>query len=279
MAGGGITNTGATTVSGDIGSFATTSIDGGITLDPGTDHGGDTVTQDAKTALTAALVAAADAGPKTPVTAGLLGGQLLSPGVYNSGSDLDLTGVLTLDGGGSYDSVFVLQAGSSLTTATSSTVVLTGGAQACNVFWQVGDAATLGSYSTFVGTLLADQEAITLGTGATVEGRVLASVAAVTLDDNTISLPEPCRTGSVAPVVDAPPTTTPPTATPTATPPPLAGATSGAPAPTPTAAGTPSSTASAPGPERGTGDSGRTTFGQVGRVPVGSVDTGDGSTS
>jgi hypothetical protein len=259
LAGGGITNTGASTVSGDIGSFATTSIDGGITLANGTNHGGDTATQEAKTALSEALVAAAGAGPATPVDAGSLGGLQLSAGVYNSGSSLDLTGTLTLDGGGSYDSVFVLQAGSSLTTASGSTVVLTGGAQACNVFWQVGTFATLGSASTMVGTVLADQEAITLGTLATVEGRVLASVAAVTLDDNTITRPDSCRTGAVVPVV---------VPSPTAEAPVSAAAPAG-----PTTAPAPASV-QVPAP-----DSSRATYRQVGRVPVGSVDTGDGSTS
>ena len=275
LAGGGITNTGPTTVRGDIGSFATTTIDGGISQPIGTNHGGDAATQSAKTALSDALVAAAGAGPATPVAAGTLGGLLLPAGVYNSASSLGLTGVLTLDGGGSYDSVFVFQAGSSLTTASSSTVVLTGGAQACNVFWQVGSFATLGSNSTLVGTVLADQEAITLDTGADVEGRVLASVAAVTLDDNTITRPDTCLTGPVVPEVAPTPSPTPaPTAAPTSPAPTSPAPTSSAPTST-AEAPTPVTVAAAPTPVR---DAGRT-YDQVGRVPVGSVDTGDGSTS
>jgi len=279
LAGAGITNTGATTVTGDIGSFATATIDGGITQPPGsTDHGGDSVTQDAKTALTNALTIAAGATPRTPVVAGTLGGLDLSAGVYNSGSTLDLTGTLTLDGGGSYDSVFVFQAGSSLITAGNSSVVLTNGAQACNVFWQVTSSATLGGNSDFVGTILADT-AITLGTLARVEGRVLASTAAVSLDTNVITRPDTCRTGPVVPVV-APPTTggltgTPTTGGPAA--PPTTGGPTGTPTEPPTATEpTPTAPASA-----GTGGTTPrpTTYGQVGRVPVGSVDTGDGSTA
>jgi len=265
LAGAGITNTGATTVIGDIGSFATTTIDGGITQPPGSvNHGGDSDTQAAKTALVNAMSIAEGAGPPTPVVAGTLGGLDLSAGVYNSGSSsLDLTGTLTLDGGGSYDSVFIFQATSDLITAGSSTVALTNGAQACNVFWQVKSSATLGGSSTFVGTILADT-AITLGNLATVEGRVLASTAAVSLSANTITRPDTCLTGPVVPVV-APPTTGGPTAAPTATPTDTPTATAPATAPSGT---TPSATTPR-----------RTTYGQVGRVPVGSVDTGDGSTA
>jgi hypothetical protein len=268
LAGAGITNTGPTTVSGDIGSFATTSISGGITLAGASqNHGGDAVTQSAKTALSAALVAAAGAGPKTPVAAGLLGGLLLPAGVYNSGSSLGLTGVLTLDGGGSYDSVFVFQAGSDLTTASNSTVVLTNGAQACNVFWQVGSSATLGTDSTLRGTVLADT-AITLNTRAEVEGRVLASTAAVTLDANKITRPDTCRTGPVVPVVvTTPPSTTPPTTTASPT------------RPSPAGTAPPAGVTGTGGSGRGGSRDGQTTYGQVGRVPVGSVDTGDGSTA
>jgi hypothetical protein len=282
LAGGGITNTGPTTVSGDIGSFATTSIDGGITLSGASqNHGGDSVTQSAKAALSAALVTAAGAGPATPVAGGQLSGLLLPPGVYNSGSSLGLTGVLTLNGGGSYDSVFIFQAGSDLTTASSSSVVLVNGAQACNVFWQVGISATLGSDSVLRGTVLADT-AITLNTRAEVVGRVLASTAAVTLDSNKITRPSTCRTGRVNPV-GIPPTTAPPTTPPPTTPPttpPVTAPTTAAPPASPSPAGT-------AGPVRATGTGasgrgstdGRTTYGQVGRVPVGAVDTGDGSTA
>jgi hypothetical protein len=258
----GITNTGATTVIGDIGTTSA-SVDGGITQPPGsTNYGvGDSATSDAQTAMATAMGVAEGASPRTPVLAGKLGDLDLAPGVYNSGSSsLDLTGTLTLDGGGSYDSVFIIQSTSSLVTAGSSTVRLVNGAQACNVFWQVKSSATLGGSSTFVGTILA-QIAITLGNLATVQGRVLASTAAVSLSANTITRPDICLNGS-APVTETTRAFTPtPTPTPTTTTAPPAAASASATAP-----------ASA-------GTTGRPTYGQVRRVPVGAVDTGDGSTS
>ena len=122
-----------------------------------------------------------------------LNGQTLVAGVYGTDSALGLTGSVTLDGAGKTDGVWVFQAGSTLITASSSTVVLTNGAQACNVYWQVGSSATLGTSTSFVGTILA-QESITATTGATIQGRLLAQSGAVTLDTNTISRPS-CDTG------------------------------------------------------------------------------------
>ena len=120
-----------------------------------------------------------------------------------------------LNGGGSYDSVFIFQASSTLVTASNSVVRLENGAQACNVFWQVGSSATLGTGSTFVGTIMANQSA-TLNSTATVQGRVLALNAAVTLDANTITLPSTCKTGLVSPTTTT--TTTSPGTTPTTAP-------------------------------------------------------------
>lgn len=113
-------------------------------------------------------------------------GYTLVPGVYTSGSTMGITGTLTLDGGGDPNAVFVFQAGSSLTTASSSDVVLINGAQACNVFWQVTSSATLGTGTTFAGNILA-LTSITDNSGSTVEGRLLARNGAVTLDDTTIT--------------------------------------------------------------------------------------------
>jgi hypothetical protein len=112
----------------------------------------------------------------------------LSPGVYQTSSAMALTGTVTLDGGGDADAVFIFQAGSTLISASGSTVLLENGAQACNVFWQVGSSATLGTTSNFAGTILALTSA-TLNTGATLQGRVLARNGAVTLDSNTITVP------------------------------------------------------------------------------------------
>jgi hypothetical protein len=189
LAGAGITNTGPTTVSGDIGTFATTSFTGSASVTQnGVNHAGDSVTQDAKNALVTAYNNAAAQGPTSPIVGLTLGGKTLTRGVYNSASTIDLTGTVTLNAEGDPDSIFVLQAGSALTTATSSSVILTNGARSCNVFWQIGSDATLGVGSSFVGTLLV-KNSIVLDTGAVVDGRVLASVGSVTLDSNTISKP------------------------------------------------------------------------------------------
>ncbi len=188
LAGSGITNTGSTTINGDIGTYPTTSITGsGSMTITGTNHDGDGVTQQAKTDLVTAYNNAAGHGPTKPISSDL-GGQTLTSGVYNSASKVGLTGTLTLNGGGNTSAVFVFQAGSTLTTASASRVVLTNGAQACNVFWQVGSSATLGTASSFVGTIFAAQS-ITVTTGVTIEGRVLAENGAVTLDTDTISTP------------------------------------------------------------------------------------------
>jgi hypothetical protein len=183
LAGAGITNTGPTTIKGDVGSFPTTTQTGfgSVTLN-GTNHHGDAVTQGAKTDLKTAYNTAAGSGPTIPVVADL-GGQTLVPGVYNSASSLGLTGKLTLSGTSS--DVWIFQAGSTLTTASGSSVVFIGGATSCNVFWQIGSSATIGTGSKFKGTIMA-LTSITVTTGATIDGRALARNGAVTLDTNTI---------------------------------------------------------------------------------------------
>jgi hypothetical protein len=192
LAGAGVTNTGPTTLNGDLGTYPTTTITGSASITiTGTNHNGDSVTQQAKTDLVTAYDNAAGQGPTSPIAADL-GGQTLVPGVYNSASSIGLTGTLTLNAGGDPNAVFVFQAGSTLTTASGSSVSLTNGAQACNVFWVVGSSATIGTGSSFRGTVIA-LTSITLTTGATVEGRVLARNGAVTLDTNTITRPS-CAT-------------------------------------------------------------------------------------
>ena len=212
VAGSTITNTGSSVVTGDVGLFPGTSITG---FPPGTVTGtsdaADGVSHAAQTSSTAAYGVAATDTPFTTIAGGTLGGTTLVPGVYKSASALALNGTVTLNGGGDPNSVFIFQAGSTLITASSSSVVLEGGAQACNVFWQVGSSATLGTTTSFVGTILA-LTSVTLNTGASVDGRLLAQTGAVTLNDNTITVPT-CAAAAVVTTTTAPPTTTVPTTT------------------------------------------------------------------
>lgn len=286
LAGSGITNTGSTVITGDLGTFPTTTVTGknDITL-IGT-HRNDTENAAAKGGLLTAFNDAAGQPSTQTISADLANpAATLTPGVYTQATAMGLTGTLTLDGGGDADAVFVFQAGDTLTTASASKVVLIGGAQACNVFWQVGVSATLGSDSTFVGTILAGTS-ITLNDRATVEGRVLASDGAVTMIDNVITRPL-CST----PVTSPAPTPAPTSPTPT-TPAPTT------PAPTTPAPSTPAPSVPTPGGDTSTGNAPRTTGDtsdspatsgrdgstgerarQVPRIPVGPVDAGDGSST
>ncbi len=189
LAGSTIVNTGASVISGDIGLSPGTAVVG---FPPGVQSSGTTQVADAQAGvaqsdLTAAYVDAASRTPFSTVSSDL-GGSTLVPGVYQSSSGLSLTGTLTLNGGGDPNAVFIFQAGSTLIAATGSQVVLENGAQACNVFWQVGSSATLGTTSQFSGSIMA-LTSITLNTGASVTGRVLARNGAVTLDGNNIAVP------------------------------------------------------------------------------------------
>jgi hypothetical protein len=206
LAGAGTTNTGPTTVTGDMGTFPTTSMPGmaSVTFAAGLNHAGDGVTQAAKNSLVTAYNNAAGQGPQSAIAADL-GGLTLVSGVYNSESSILLTGDLILDGQNDPNAVFVFQAGSSLTTMSGSRVRLINGAQSCNVYWQVGSSATIGTTSTFVGNILA-LTSITLTTNATVDGRVLARNGAVTMDTNTITRsvcsaasPSPTSSQSISP--------------------------------------------------------------------------------
>ncbi|CAG4928566.1 ice-binding family protein [Acidithrix sp. C25] len=187
VAGSTITNTGSSVISGDIGLSPGTSITG---FPPGTDTGttnaNNSASLAAQTAATAAYGIAASQSATT-VAAGTLGGVTFTPGAYNN-STLNLTGTITLNAGNNPNAVFIFQSGSTLTTASSSNVVLENGAQACNVFWQVGSSATLGTTTNFAGTILA-LTSVTLNTGATVNGRIFAQTGGVTLESNSITIP------------------------------------------------------------------------------------------
>jgi hypothetical protein len=195
-----ITNTGPTWISGQIGispGCAVTGFPPGVS---GAQHRCDAVALKAKTDLTGAYTRAANAPcPSTHNLSGVnLGGKTLVPGVYCQTTAPTLTGTLTLNGGG----VYIFQIGSTLITATGARVRLIGGAQPCEIFWQVSSSATLFPSTAFVGNIMALTD-IHMQTQATLEGRALARNGAVTLDTNRIIQPGGC--GFTAPAVGSPP--------------------------------------------------------------------------
>ena len=209
LAGTTITNTGATTITGDVGLHPGKAATGFTTVTlHGAKHLGDAVALKAKKALVTAYNDAAGAKPVTKV-ATELGGTTLKPGVYASDT-LGLTGTLTLDGEGLY----IFQAASTLITAPDSKVALINGASACNVYWQVGSSATLDTSTSFKGTIMA-LTSIALNTGATLQGRALARNGAVTMDHNTI---DSSACAAPSPTPKATPKATPKSGTHTAAP-------------------------------------------------------------
>lgn len=190
LAGSTVTNTGPTKVVGDLGVSPGTALTGfGPGTVIGTIHLGDPTAAQAEADVTTAYN---DAAGRTlcPVSlSGNLGGLTLSPGLYKSTSGFEISsGDLTLDAKRDASAVFIFQMASTLTTTAGRHVILTNGAKASNVFWQVGSSATLGTTTIFKGTILAYQ-AITLQTGATLDGRALARVAGVALDTNNVTTP------------------------------------------------------------------------------------------
>ena len=187
-----VTNTGDSTLDGSLGLWPGTSITGfppGLVLLPGTTDTTNAAAQQAQSDLTAAYVNAAGR-PLDATTTADLANLKLGAGVYAgpSKSALRLTGPLVLDGAGDPSSVFIFQTDSTLITGSGSTVTLINGAQECNVFWQVGSSATLGTGSVFTGNILA-LTSITVTNSVTVHGRALARNGAVTLDNDTFTKP------------------------------------------------------------------------------------------
>jgi hypothetical protein len=211
-----VTPTGPTMVTGDVGLSPGSSMTGwsstntfapantgmnipGTGIVTGTIHIKDAPPSpnDAKTAQTDLTTAYLDLAGRTAPAPILLvlpspaapdiGGQTLAPGIYKSNTSLGITGTVFLDGGGDPNAVWIFQISSTLITASGSNVNLTNGANAHNVFWQVGSSATLGTTSIFNGSILA-LTSITLNTGATMTGRALARNGAVTLDDNKVTI-------------------------------------------------------------------------------------------
>lgn len=187
LAGSTVTNTGATVIGGHVGVSPGSAITG---FPPGTVsagsslHAGNATSAGAQTSLTTAYNDLAGQTPTQNLTGQDLGGLTLTSGVYKFDSSAQLTGTLTLNAQGSTNSAFIFQIGSSLTTASNSSITMINGGSLCNVFWQVGSSATLGTTTSFLGNILA-LTSITLNTGAKVTGRTLARNGAVTLDTNT----------------------------------------------------------------------------------------------
>jgi hypothetical protein len=190
LAGSTVTSAGASTVNGDLGVSPGTAVTGFPPgLVNGTIHAGDSAAAQAELDLTTAYNDAAGRTVGAVTVAGNLGGLTLTPGLYKSTSSLEISsGDLTLDAQGNANAVFIFQMASTLTTTSGRQVILSGGAKAANIFWQVGSSATLGTTSVFKGTIMADQS-ITLNTGATLDGRALARIAAVTMDSNIVTAP------------------------------------------------------------------------------------------
>ena len=191
LAGSAVTNTGATSITGDIGLSPGTSIGGfppGILV--GTQHINDIIATQAKLDLTAAYNNLAGRTCTDIVTlSGNVGGLTLTPGLYKSTSSLAISsGDLTFNALGNANAVFIIQIASSLTTTSGRKVFLSGGAQASNIYWTVGSSASFGTTSVFKGTILAMQS-ITFNTGATLDGRALTRTAGITMLGNTIVKP------------------------------------------------------------------------------------------
>lgn len=188
LAGASITNTGATVVSGDLGTSsgtALTEFSPGVII-KGAAHAGDAMALQAQADAIAAYNHLTSQSCNTVINGNELGGLTLTPGVYCFSSTAALTGTLTLNAQDNPNAVFIFQIASSLTTASDSSVLLINRGLDGNVFWQVGSSATLGTNSRFIGNILA-QTSISLNTGASVRGRVFTRNGSVTMDTNNVS--------------------------------------------------------------------------------------------
>jgi type VI secretion system secreted protein VgrG len=192
-----VTNTGNSVIVGSVGVSPGTAITGFPpgTVSGGAQHAGDAAATQAQTDLAAAYSVAFGEAPTQVLTGQDLGGLTLTPGVYRFSNAAQLTGILTLNGLGNANPIFVFQIGSTLNTASGASMVAENGAQAANIFWQVGSSATLGSGSFFIGNILASAS-ITPNAGASVAGRLLAINGAVTLINNAVNYPPSLAPGS-----------------------------------------------------------------------------------
>jgi type VI secretion system secreted protein VgrG len=185
-----VTNTGTTTLDGNLGVSPGSAITGfppGI-VTGGTQHAGDAVALQAQSDLANAYSILAGLPASSDLSGMDLGGLILTSGVYHFGSSAQLTGPLTLNAQGSDNAFWVFQIGSGLTTASNSSVQIINGRPDDRLYWQVGSSAVLGTGTTFEGNIVA-LTSITLNTGATIPcGRALARNGAVTMDTDVISI-------------------------------------------------------------------------------------------
>ncbi|MCX5699815.1 MAG: ice-binding family protein [Candidatus Omnitrophica bacterium] len=187
LAGSTVTNTGNSTVIGDIGVWPLSAYTGyGTVTQTGAQHLGDAVAGTAQSDVTTAFNSLALMPVNSVLTGQNLGGLTLVPGVYKFNSEALLTGTLFLDAQGNNNAYWVFQIGTTLITEPNAAVIFKNPGSNAGVFWQVGSSATLDTGTTFIGNILADQM-IALNTGATLNGRALARIAAVTMQGNTIN--------------------------------------------------------------------------------------------
>jgi hypothetical protein len=206
LGGAGVTNSGSSVLNGDLGVTPGTSLSGfgAPAVVNGATHDNDAVAAQAQADLTTAYNVAAGQpiAPGNDLTGVDLGGLTLSPGAYGYSTSAQLTGQLTLDAHGDPSAQFVFVIGSTLTTASASSVILTNGASPCNVFWKIGSSATFGSGTAFEGNVMA-LTSISLNSGVTVLGRALARNGEVTLIDDVLTLPGCANETSTTPTETA----------------------------------------------------------------------------
>ena len=224
LAGSTVTNTNPSVIGQSVGLSPGSAVVGfppGVVLAPAIIDAASPVTLQAQNDLTTAYADAALRSVEFTQTNPDLVGDTLIPGVYaaTAKAPLGLSGQLVLDGQNNPNAVFIFQTDSTLITSTGSSIVLINGASECNVFWQVGSSATLGSGSVFVGNVLA-LTSITVQSAVVVHGRALARNGAVTLDNDTFTAPSCIPSTATSPPTTTSPattTTTPATTTPATT--------------------------------------------------------------